>query len=201
MKKIIGISAAAALAMLCGCATTGAGKMSQAAIKNFETRTIDAPYEAVFAAATEALFDLGYIIQHSDKASGILTGEKRKTKSDFDIDFGIGTGRYGGIGADREQRQTIYNVSLLIKPAGEKTTDVRIKTSVDGEAHLVKEAIDEIWLYIDRQVLMESPPAAKPAKSAPASEPKKDAEPVSADELPKAQPVNDDTLPKALPVR
>lgn len=132
-----------------GCGWLSSGQMNQAQIKNFETRTVDAKFDDVYAAATEALFDLGYQIRHSEKASGIVVGEQRHNYTETVY---LGKGVW-----DRRDKQRIYELTLLIKPEGKKYTNIRIKTSIDGQARLNKEAIDKVWLYIDRQVVMTEP--------------------------------------------
>ncbi len=49
---------------------------TQLGARQIEVRTLEAPYEIAYRAATQALFSLGYSIDHSDKASGILTGSR-----------------------------------------------------------------------------------------------------------------------------
>lgn len=140
--------------VLSGCATTGI--MGQAAITALETRTIDASFEQVYSAATEGLFDLGYTIEHSDKNSGIIVGEKKMEKPEarwkkFWDELG---------GTDRPE-SAYYNtlqLTLFVQSIDEKTTKVRIKTAVNKLPQLDKKSIDEVWLYIDRQVLMKSSP-------------------------------------------
>ena len=134
------------------------GPPSQAQLKALETRTLDAPFDAVYAAATEALFDLGYQVAHSDKTSGVVVGQKTKTESEW---------IKGPSGYFSREKRTMLSLTLLIKPMGAKTTDVRIKTAVDGASRLDKGAINEVWLYIDRQILMEAPspvPVKTPVK-------------------------------------
>lgn len=133
----------------CGWMMSGGNQVGQAEMKNFETRTIDAKFDDVYAAATESLFDLGYQIRHSEKASGIIVGEQQQNYTESVY---LGKGMY-----DRRDKQTVFNITLLIKSETKKTTNVRIKTSVNGEPKLNKDAIDKVWLYIDRQVLMASP--------------------------------------------
>jgi len=128
--------------------------MGQAATKNFETRVIDASRDSVFSAALEALFDLGYTIKHSDKESGILLGEKQDARKGDKAAMAFMFGVSGALLVN----PTVYNCTIMVKPVDEKTTNVRIKTAIDGEPKLYKKTIDQVWLYIDRQVLMESPP-------------------------------------------
>jgi len=49
---------------------------TQLGARQIEIRTLDVPYELAYRAATQALFSLGYSIDHSDKVSGILTGSR-----------------------------------------------------------------------------------------------------------------------------
>jgi len=49
---------------------------TQLGARQIEIRTLEAPYELAYRAATQALFSLGYSIDHSDKVSGILTGSR-----------------------------------------------------------------------------------------------------------------------------
>lgn len=140
----------------CGWLTTGYQPAGQAELKNFETRTVDSKFDDVYGAATEALFDLGYQIRHSEKASGLIVGEQSQKYSETVY---LGKGIW-----DRRDKQHVYEITLLIKPETKKTTNVRIKTSYDGQPSLNKDAIDKVWVYIDRQILMESP--ATPEKKA-----------------------------------
>jgi len=143
--------------ILTGCASSSKIIMGQAAMKLFETRTVDASLNEVFTAATEAMFDLGYTIKHSDKESGILVGERQDSQKDDQVAMAF----MFGWAAAAAVRPIVYNLTLLVKPVDEKTSKVRIKTSIDGEPAFCKETIDKVWVYIERQVLMESPPDLK----------------------------------------
>lgn len=133
----------------CGWLVSGNQQVGQAELKNFETRSVDATFDDVYAAATEALFDLGYQIRHSEKASGLIVGEQHQNYSETVY---LGKGIW-----DKRDKQHVYEITLLIKPESKKATNVRIKTSLDGQPRLNKDAVDKVWVYIDRQVLMESP--------------------------------------------
>ena len=141
---------------LSGCVTTAPPKMGQAALKVFETRTVDAPFKEVYSAAVEGLFDLGYTIAHSDKGSGVIVGEKRVEKQ------GAGWMRFSDSANKVVRPESDYyntlQLTLLIRSIDESSTKIRIKTAVNKEPKLDKEAIDEVWLYIERQVLMEGDP-------------------------------------------
>lgn len=144
---------AIALFPACAWVTSGGQQVGQAELKNFETRSIDAKFDDVYAAATEALFDLGYQIRHSEKASGLIVGEQHQNYSESVY---LGKGIW-----DRRDKQRVYEITLLIKPESKKSTNVRIKTSIDGQPRLNKDAIDKVWVYVDRQVLMDSPPTSQ----------------------------------------
>jgi hypothetical protein len=140
--------------ILPGCATTGI-EMGQATITAFETRTIDSSFEQVYLAATEVLFDLGYTIQHTDKNTGIIVGEKRVPKggSGFIQFMDALAGTYDH---SESKYYSTTQIDILIQPLDERTTKVRIKTLLDKKPQLNKKVIDEVWLYIERQVLMKS---------------------------------------------
>lgn len=146
--RLLWVIMAMALFPACGW-VAGGQQVGQAELKNFETRSIDAKFDDVYAAATEALFDLGYQIRHSEKASGLIVGEQRTNYSETVY---LGKGVW-----DRRDKQRVYEITLLIKPESKKSTNVRIKTSTDGQPRMNKDAIDKVWVYIDRQVLMEGP--------------------------------------------
>lgn len=128
--------------------------MSQAEIKQLETRTIHASVEAVFTAATEALFDLGYLIKHSERSAGVLLGEKQHTENEWVAATEHHPGHWN-------EKTITDNITLLIQPEDKRSTSVRIKTARNGEQRFNKSAIDEVWVLIDRQVLMSTPPATK----------------------------------------
>lgn len=145
------------LVLLVSCVGMGEKRMGQAAIKNLETREVDASFDEVYAAATEALFDLGYTIIHSDKDSGVLVGEKRQKKSNRGwIIFGE---TMGGQKIPEKEMYDMLQLTLLVRPKTDSSSKVRIKTAVNKEKKLDKKAIDEVWIYIERQVLMEEDPS------------------------------------------
>lgn len=54
-------------------------------------------------------------------------------------------------------------MTVLVKEAGAKETAVRIKSAWNKEESFQKKAIDQVWVYIQRQVMMEDTPE-KPLK-------------------------------------
>lgn len=145
----------AAIFATSGCAfLNGEPQMSQAQIKQLESRTIDAPFKEVYDASIEALFDLGYTIVHTDKESGVIMGE-RSSKSYRTVWVTLADGNRSP--SSEEYLQT-KQLTILVKPEGRKQCTVRIKSSRNKESSFDKKAINEVWLYIDRQVLMEGGP-------------------------------------------
>lgn len=127
------------------CITWGEKPMTQSEMTALETRYVDAPLEKVYTAAVEALFDLGYTITHSDKVSGVVVGEKQKEKTWTVFENGQWQTRQGF---------DAFQITLLIHPETKKQTKVRIKTAFNKEQRVNKRAIDEVWVFIERQVLM-----------------------------------------------
>lgn len=156
--KIVMIFIVPMVIFLSGCITTGTPPMTQAAIKAFETRTVDAPFEQVYSGAAEGLFDLGYTVVHTDKNTGILVGEKRMKKPGAEW-MKISDDMNKVIRSESDYYD-ILQLTLFIQTVDSASTKVRIKTAVNKSPQLNKEAIDEVWLYIERQVLMESGPTA-----------------------------------------
>lgn len=146
-----------------GCVTTDSKPQTQTEIKTFETRTVDAPFEQVYSAATEGLFDLGYTISHSDKSTGVLVGQKRVLR-DFAKEFSWAKVMIDVLDDDKvsssseKDKYEMLELTLFIQSLDQKTTKVRIKTAVDKQAKFDKDAVDQAWVYIQRQVLMESVP-------------------------------------------
>lgn len=137
-----------------GCASPGENpsKYSQAQLNAIETREIDASMEESYSAASNALFDAGYTISMSDRQGGLLTGTKATDRSGerFWISPAI--------------ENTNFVVSIQLRSLGPRSTTARIKTSVNGAPKVNKEAIDQIWVLMQRQVLMKSPVNPAPAK-------------------------------------
>ena len=132
------------VSLLCGCMGP---QLSQAQLNAIETREIDAGMDATFTAASGALFDAGYTVSMSDRQAGLLTGSKAKDRTADRLWWGEGV------------HDTQYTLSIQMRPDGKNHTTVRIKTSVNGESVVNKQAIDQVWLLIQRQVLMTAPTA------------------------------------------
>jgi hypothetical protein len=134
-----------AMLILTGCIASSQLHLSQAQLNAIETREVDASMNETYNAASGALFDAGYTIAMSDRQGGLLTGTKAHDRS-----------------ADRFWvspyiEDTKFAVSIQIRETGPKFCTIRIKTSINGEPKVDKKAIDELWLLMQRQVLMKEP--------------------------------------------
>lgn len=161
-RRVVGwsVAAMAACAALAGCQSSP--PLTQAQLTALETREVDAPVDEAYAAAASALFDAGYTIAMSDKSAGLLTGRQSRERM-----------RFVGYGRRAVPVLTEYTISVMLRPIDADSTAVRIKTAVDGEPVVHREAIDRFWLLMQRQVLMNEPlrdPAGPGAEGAPAAE-------------------------------
>lgn len=129
--------------------------MSQAEIKALETRELNVAIDKAYTAAIQALFDLGYVIRHSEKDAGIVVGERQVNSSVWVPGEGNRPGYY-------RKDVTNYTVTLLLHADRPKRTTVRIKYSIDGETRLDRNKVNAVWTAIDREVMMMAPaPKAK----------------------------------------
>ncbi|MHC4932508.1 MAG: hypothetical protein ACYTGV_10010 [Planctomycetota bacterium] len=142
------VSALAALFWLGACASPGIDPedLTQAQLNAIETRMVEANMEETFTAASHALFDAGYVIAMSDREGGLLTGTRSLDRSTERFFFGSSF-------KDRH-----YAVSMQVRKTGWKSCEVRIHTTINGEARVDKDSIDQIWVLMQRQVLMKGPP-------------------------------------------
>lgn len=138
------VSALLAAATLSGCATPEP-KLTQAQMNAIETREVDATMDQTYKAAASALFDAGYTIAMSDRAAGLLTGERGIDRS---------ADRMWG---NANIQDTKIRMSMQITENDPRRCSVRIKTSINGESRTDKKSIDEVWVLMQRQVLMKEP--------------------------------------------
>ena len=126
-----------------GCESSN--QLSQAQLNALETREVDASMNETYNAASGSLFDAGYTIAMSDRQGGLLTGTRviDKSKARFWISPYIEDIRLA--------------ISIQIREISPKSCTVRIKTSVNGSPKVDKNAIDQLWNLMQRQVLMKEP--------------------------------------------
>ncbi|MCX5632692.1 MAG: hypothetical protein NTW93_03325 [Phycisphaerae bacterium] len=143
MRKILICISFSSLLLLTGCQESN--QISQAQLNAIETREVDANMSETYNAVSGALFDAGYTIAMSDRQGGLLTGTKAIDKSAdrFWISHSI--------------EDIKFTVSIQIREISPKVCTVRIKTSRNGVPKVDKKAIDELWILMQRQVLMKEP--------------------------------------------
>lgn len=135
-----------------GCGSSGQSPTSytQAELNAIETRDVDADMQKTFDAASGALFDAGYTIAMSDRSAGLLTGQKGKDNT------------AARIWISPFITDTRYVISVQLKSISAVQTAVRVKASINGEPIVDKSAIDQIWVLMQRQVMMKEPPRPAP---------------------------------------
>lgn len=145
MKSTLFAFGILAVAVFLASCQTAQNRYSQAELNAIETRIIESGFNEAFTAASSALFDAGYTIAMSDREAGLITGERGKdnTASRILISPFI--------------QDTRFVVSIQVAELDERETNARIKTSVNGEPVVDRDAINEIWLLMQRQVMMREP--------------------------------------------
>lgn len=151
MRRILAAAFVACWLGMSGCGAFLKPPLTQAQLNAIETRDVDAGFDETFNAASGALFDAGYIISMSDRQGGLITGTKSTDRS-----------RQRRWLADQTIEDTDYAVSILVREDTGDRCSVRVKTSVNGQPRVDKRAIDQIWVLMQRQVLMTAPLAAAP---------------------------------------
>ena len=126
-----------AWAFTTGCATTGA--VTQAELKFLETREIDLPYAQAYDAALNAMFSLGLQLTHSDKSSGVISGQ---------------SGDYvmrSTLKRSKQKKHPVKKVSLLVSDRGPRLTQLRMKVLINEE--------QQSWQRIEREAMLDTRPA------------------------------------------
>ena len=136
--------------ILTACATPE--HYTQAQLNALETRIVEADFTDAFNAATGALFDDGYIITMSDREGGLMTGHQTKQPTGWELFWGPYP--YANLAISIQVRESTPNQCL-----------VRIKTATNGATRVDREAIQRIWVLMQRQVLMTEAPASDEAMS------------------------------------
>lgn len=163
------------LFFLAGCVTTPSTQdPTQLAARQIEVRELEVPYEVAYGAATQAMFSLGYKIDHSDKASGILTGSRtvglKAAKEEAKKKMATGTMLamipYVGMLAPLTQltpstEPHALQITMYLHAKGEKRTEIRFKMQVDGEPAWDPVTIDQLWVATQREAMVETGPSSK----------------------------------------
>ena len=132
-----------------GCAHT----LTQAEIRYLETRELHRSFDQTYDASINALFSLGLTIEHSDKSSGVITGQG---------------GDYGHKSMLKKKKQKKYHVTkvtLLVTPRTPELTQIRMKVLVDEQQQLDRNLMTAIWQRIAREALLSDPPPGTTASA------------------------------------
>lgn len=161
------------LLLLAGCATTtSTQEPTQLAARQIEVRELEVPYDVAYGAATQAMFSLGYTIDHSDKTSGILTGSrmvglkaaKEEARRKRTTGAVLGLIPYVGMLAPLTQLSPStephsLQITMYLHAKGEKRTEIRFKMQVDGEPAWDPVTIDQLWVATQREAMIEAGPS------------------------------------------
>ena len=142
--------------LLSACVTPQQKQLQQAAIKNLETREVDAPYNQVFNAVEEVLFDWGYNVTHSERESGIIIGEKRADNR-FARSMMISMFGLGGLSTPAEY---VYVISAKVNSIDEKKSKIRVRFSCAQQKipfRQYEKTVNKFWVAVQREVMMEAP--------------------------------------------
>lgn len=128
--------------MVAGCSHS----LTQAEIKFLETREINRPYPQVYDAALNAIFSLGMTIQHSDKSSGVISGQ-------------VGDYAHRATLSGRQRRKhPVTKVTLLVVPRGPRATQLRMKVLINEEPQMDRKLMTAIWQRIEREAMLDDRP-------------------------------------------
>lgn len=116
--------------------------MTQSQIRALETREIDAPYDKVYDASMNAMFSMGLSVQHTDKVSGIITGQ---------------VGDHVQRAATHWMFRAFVNVkkvTLMITPCGPNKTTVRMKVLINEQPQVDEKLMTDIWQRIEKEAML-----------------------------------------------
>ena len=140
VKSVIAISLISFCFM--SCATSNLSRYTQSQISAMTMRNVDASQSEAFMAATDAMFDVGFTIEESDREGGILTGSRAKDQT------------MARIWVSAYVRDTQYKMTVLIRELKPGECSIRLSMSKNGEAFVDEKIIDEFWRLMKRQVLL-----------------------------------------------
>ena len=126
---------------------SGCSQMTQSEMKFLESRDLDAPYADVYDAALNAMFSMGLVIQHTDKESGIITGQSGDHV------------QRASVGWIWRPLFPVKKVTLMIKAEEPRVTRVRMKVLVNEKQQLDHKLMTEIWQRIEREAMLETRPS------------------------------------------
>lgn len=142
------------------CFLTGCATLTQSEIKFLESRELDLSYNEAYRAAANGLFSLGFTINHSDKESGILTGERHDPRTGRKI---TNTILFGVLGLAATQSSD-HAISFMLTSLDAETTELRMKVVQNGRPVIDRTLMTKIWQRIERESMLDTKPSRRNAE-------------------------------------
>ncbi len=130
-----------------GCAQ----QMTQSEIRSLESRELDLTYDKAYSATINGLFALGFTVDHSDKASGVVTGKRHDSQNAKRL---VNTVLFGVVGAVATKERD-EAVTFMVSPNGSAKTLLRMKVVVDGKAIVDRTLMTRIWQQIEKEGMLD----------------------------------------------
>ncbi len=155
---------------------SGCAPLTQAEVKALETRELDLPYNEAYQAAMNGLFSLGFTLDHTDMASGVVTGKRQDPQTGAKIGAAIAFGVIGLLAVgDRNEAVTFKLVKLA-----PRLTQLRMKVIINGKPVTDRTFMTKIWQQIEREAMLES----RPSEINPSTQPSDDRSTMQPDSSP-----------------
>lgn len=148
--------------VLAGCAAQP--PLTQTQIDALQVREVEVVPDAAFNALSNALLDSGYQVMVSDPDLRILTAQKRIDPAPA-ADAAVITGTvllsiFSGRDMVRDLPPEFHAVSAVVGAGAPGRASVRFQTFVDGHPTTDQARVEELWVLVQRQVLMKEPASA-----------------------------------------
>jgi hypothetical protein len=122
-------------------------QFTQSEIKFLETRDLDLTYRDTYEACLNAMFGMGLLITHTDKESGIITGQSG--------DYAM----RASVPSYQRKKYAVKKATLMVTPKSDRSTQIRMKVLVNEEQQLDRQLMTEIWQRIEREAMLETKPS------------------------------------------
>jgi hypothetical protein len=159
-KNLLLKAAGALLGLSALITSSGCATVTQTEIKMLETRELDLPYDAAYNAALNAMFSMGLSIQHTDKASGVISGQSGDHV------------QRASVGAIWRPLYPVKKVTLMLSALEPGVTQLRMKMLINEQPQYDRTLMTKIWQQIEREAMLESRPSdrlpsTRPSTTAP----------------------------------
>lgn len=145
VTRVLAVTALGAVAVFAnGCQRP----LSQAEIKFLETRDLDLPYDDAYNAALNGMFSMGLQITHSDRSSGVISGQVGDYAQRAQVHWLV-RGQY-----------KVKKVTLLVTPINQQHSRLRMKVLINDQPQFDRQLMTEIWQRIEREAMLETRPVS-----------------------------------------